>query len=127
MLEFKTLSLEDKTWVDELVKSEGCYSAGYSFGTIYIWNSNYRHLVARHGDRMIEKLRYSSEAAYTAPIGSGSVLPALDALREYCDSRGQQLILRGVTQRQMDSLEKECPGRFEYSEDVDFADYISLA
>lgn len=127
MLEFKTLSLEDKTWVDDLVKSEGCYSAGYSFGTIYIWNRNYRHLVARHGDRMIEKLRYSSEPAYTAPIGRGSVLPALDALREYCDSRGQQLVLRGVTERQMASLEKECPGRFEYTEDVDFADYIYKA
>lgn len=127
MLEFKTLSLEDKTWVDELVKEEGCFSAGYSFGTIYIWNSNYRHLVARFENRMIEKLRYSDEPAFTAPIGSGSVLPALEALLEYCDSRGQRLMLRGVTERQMAAIGKECPGRFEYTEDVDFADYIYRA
>ena len=49
MLELKTLSLEEKTWVDELVMCEDCACAGYTFGPIYLWNRTYRHLLAGQG------------------------------------------------------------------------------
>lgn len=127
MLEFKTLSLEDKTWVDELVMCEDCPCAGYNFGTIYLWNRNYRHLVARLGDRMVTKLRYSDELAFTFPVGRGSLRPMIEALGEYCAHKERPLLMQGVTEKQLAALEAEYPGHFEVSEDVDFADYIYLA
>ena len=41
MLEFKTLTLEDKPWVDQLVMQENSPSAGFNFGNIYLWNENH--------------------------------------------------------------------------------------
>ncbi|MEI3101607.1 MAG: hypothetical protein V8T45_07400 [Oscillospiraceae bacterium] len=87
MLEFKTLSLEDKTWVDELVMCEDCPCAGYNFGTIYVSNRNYRHLVARLGDRMVTKLHYSDELAFTFPVGRGSLRPMIKALGSAAPTR----------------------------------------
>ena len=49
MIEFKTVTLCDKDWVDEIVRAEGSRSADYNFGNIYIWDSHYRQLIARAG------------------------------------------------------------------------------
>ena len=57
---FKTVTLCDKRWVDQLVLAENSPSADYNFGNIYIWDKRYRQLIARVGDRMITKLRYLS-------------------------------------------------------------------
>lgn len=127
MLQFKTLSLEDKPWVDELAAQENSLSASFPFGTIYIWNTNYKHLVARCGGRMITKLRYGPIPAFAIPAGSGSLAPCVEAVREYAAYKGWPMLFRGLTEVQAERLEAECPGAFEYTEDVDFAEYIYLA
>ena len=53
MVEFKTVTLADKAWVDEIVMNENSRSADYNFGNIYIWDKHYRQLVFRCGDRML--------------------------------------------------------------------------
>jgi len=72
MLEFSTLTLEDKGWVDELVMSENTMAAGYNFGNIYLWSKNRQGMVARYGDRMITKLRFFDDVAFTSPLAAGS-------------------------------------------------------
>ena len=44
MVEFKTVTLADKAWVDEIVMNENSRSADYNFGNIYIWDKHYRQL-----------------------------------------------------------------------------------
>ena len=39
MIPFKTVTLCDKPWVDEIVFAEGSPSADYNFGNIYISDS----------------------------------------------------------------------------------------
>ena len=58
MLEFKPLTIADRQWVEELVMKENSPNADYNFSNMYIWNTNYRQLIARVGDRMISQLRY---------------------------------------------------------------------
>ena len=60
MLSFKTVTLCDKAWVDEIVRKENSPSADYNFGNIYIWDKYYRQLICRFGDRMLTKLRYAA-------------------------------------------------------------------
>lgn len=127
MLEFKTLTLEDKAWVDELVMSENSPSAGFNFGNIYIWNKHCKHLVARWGDRMVTKLRHGDYPAFVFPIGQGPLAPAVEAIREFAAARGCPLVLRGLTEKHAAQLEQACPGGFTYSEDEGSADYVYLA
>ena len=63
MIPFKTVTLCDKQWIDEIVMAEGSRSADYNFGNIYIWDNRYKQLVARAEGRMLTKLRYAGKSA----------------------------------------------------------------
>lgn len=125
MIEFKTVTLRDKRWVDEIVMAEGSRSADYNFGNIYIWDSRYHQLISRVGDRMLTKLRYEGLPAFVFPIGTGPLRPAIEALRAFAAFKGYEpLFLRGLTEEHRAQLESDYPGCFSYTEDVDNADYI---
>ena len=127
MLHFKTVTLCDKPWMDEIVMKENSPSANYNFGNIYIWDTRYRQRVCRLGDRMLLKFRYEGKAVFAFPIGSGPLRPAVDALRDFAAMKGYPFIFWGVTEQHKELLEREYPGGFTYTEDEDAADYIYLA
>lgn len=125
MIPFKTVTLCDKHWIDEIVMAEGSRSADYNFGNIYIWDNRYKQLVARAEGRMLTKLRYAGKPTFVFPIGTGPLRPAIEALREYARARGYEpFCLRGITEEHRAMLEEEYPGCFAFSEDTDNADYI---
>ena len=127
MIQFKTVTLCDKPWVDELVFAENSRSADYNFGNIYIWDKHYRQLISRCGDRMLTKLRYEGKPAFAFPIGRGPLRPAIEALRDFVAARGSELCLYGVTEEHRALLEREYPDAFAFSEDEGRADYIYRA
>ena len=126
-LQFKTVTLCDKAWVDPIVMAENSPSADYNFGNIYIWDKYYKQLICRFEDRMITKLRYEGERAFVYPIGSGPLRPAIEALKAFCDERGYPLLLRGVTENHCQELEDAFPGKFTYTLEERLSDYIYLA
>ena len=127
MIPFKTVTLCDKAWVDEIVFAENSPSADYNFGNIYIWDKHYRQLIARFGGRMLTKLRYEGQPAFVFPIGSGPLRPAIEALRAFAAGRGYPLVIRGITPAHMLHLDAEYPGRFSYVPEQDNWDYLDLA
>ena len=127
MIPFKTVTLCDKPWVDEIVFAENSPSADYNFGNIYIWDKHYRQLIARCGDRMLTKLRYDGHPAFVFPIGSGPLRPAIEALRAFAAERGYPLVIRGITPAHQLHLDAEYPGRFTYTPEQDNWDYLYLA
>ena len=125
MISFKTVTLCDKGWIDEIVMAEGSRSADYNFGNIYIWDQRYRQLVGRAEGRMLTKLRYEGQPAFVFPIGTGPLKSAIETLREFAAMRGYKpFCLRGVTEEHRALLEREYPGRFAFTEDTDNADYL---
>ncbi len=127
MIPFKTVTLCDKLWVDEIVFAENSPSADYNFGNIYIWDKHFRQLIARCGDRMLTKLRYEGQPAFVFPIGAGPLRPAIEALRAFADERGYPLVIRGITPAHQMHLDAEYPGRFRYAPERDNWDYLYLA
>lgn len=127
MLQFKTVTLNDKEWVDKIVMSENSPSADYNFGNIYIWDKHFRQLICRHEGRMMTKLRYEGHPSFVFPIGTGPLAPAIEALREFAAFKGYPFRLHGVTEAHKAQLESEYPGCFEFAEDRNCADYIYLA
>lgn len=127
MIQFKTLTLQDKSWVDRIVLAENSPSADYNFGNIYIWDKRYRQLICPFEGRLLVKLRYEGKPTFVFPIGTGPLEPAVEALREFAAFRGTPFTLRGLTERHVAQLEAAYPGRFELREDETCADYIYLA
>ena len=126
MLKFKTVTLADKAWVDEIVFSENSPSADYNFGNIYIWDKHFRQLICPFEGRMLTKLRYEGHPSFVFPIGTGPLRPAVEALRAFAAERGYSFRMHGITERHKQQLE-EFPGCFDFTEDSDFADYIYSA
>ena len=127
MLKFKTVTLADKAWVDEIVFSENSPSADYNFGNIYIWDKHFRQLICPFEGRMLTKLRYEGHPSFVFPIGTGPLRPAVEALRAFAAERGYPFRMHGITERHKQQLEEEFPGCFDFTEDSDFADYIYSA
>ena len=127
MISFKTVTLCDKPWVDEIVRLENSPSADYNFGNIFMWDRYYRQLISRCGDRMLTKLRYEGKPAFVFPIGSGPLRPAIEALEEFAAFRGYPLVIRGITEEHRAQLEAEYPGRFVFEPETKNFDYIYLA
>lgn len=127
MLKFKTVTLADKAWVDEIVFSENSPSADYNFGNIYIWDKHFRQLICPFEGRMLTKLRYEGHPSFVFPIGTGPLRPAVEALRAFAAERGYPFRMHGITERHKRQLEDEFPGCFDFTEDSDFADYIYSA
>ncbi|MBQ9686754.1 MAG: DUF2156 domain-containing protein [Oscillospiraceae bacterium] len=124
MIEFHAITLMDKEWVDQHLRCENSPSADFNFGNMFIWDGHYRQLICRFGDRTLTKVRRHGEPCFVFPVGCGALRPAIEALREYAAVRGFPMLLRGVTEAQRERLEQEYPGRFTFTEDEKYADYI---
>ncbi len=124
MLDFQTLEIQDKKWVEPILAAEASQSAGYDFATIYLWAPMWRQKAARVGDRLI--LRYQENDAYffAYPVGSGPLEPAVQAMRESAAALGLPLRMTGVTAPQREKLEQAFPGMFRYEAIPDSYDYI---
>ena len=127
MLTFNPVKLEDKAWVDPIVFAEDSRSAGFNFGNMYMWSGNGRHRITRLGDRLLIMLCYGPVPAFVFPIGSGELLPAVEALREYAQENGIPFILRGLTAAHVDELKLACPGQFSFEEMREYFDYVYAA
>jgi hypothetical protein len=124
MIEFHAVTLLDKEWIDRHVFCENSPSADYNFGNMFIWDAHYRQLVCCQGERTLTKVRLHGEPAFVFPIGCGPLKPAVEALRAYAAAKGYPFRLRGVTEKHRAELEALYPGRFAYTEEARYADYI---
>ena len=127
MLEFKPVTLRDKSWVDKIVMTENSPSADFNFGNIYIWDDEYKQQICRFGDRMLTLLPNEGQMAFAFPIGSGDLPSAVFAMKDYADAHGFPFRLLGITDAHRELLDRELPGRFEYEEEDSFGDYIYSA
>jgi hypothetical protein len=90
---------------------------------MFIWDAHYRQFVCQYGDRTLTKVKFG-EPAFVYPIGCGPLRPAIEALREYAAFKGWPFRLYGVTSTHRALLEAEYPGRFIFTEEASYADYI---
>ena len=63
---------------------------------------------------------------YGYPVGEGDVFAMIEELIDDSKSRGQEFILRAITKENADALEEKYPGRFDFSTNRDYSDYVYL-
>lgn len=124
MLLLEKISLEVKPEIDNICNVENSRSADYCFGNIYMWDKRFNQSVAVCGDRLITLLHRKGEKHFAFPIGSGDIVPAIDAMKEYCRSKSLPLKISGVCDEHLELLSSAFPDEFKITEDRDFSDYI---
>lgn len=71
-MEFKTLQLSDRAWVEPILAAEGSRSAGYNFGTLYLWAPMWRQTIARFENRLIIRYDLKEKTYFCLPCGQRS-------------------------------------------------------
>lgn len=127
MLPFHPLTIADKSWIDRIALDESSRSADFVFGNMFLWDEKYTQQVCRHGSRLLVMAGSGENTIFPFPIGSGDLVPAIEALARQAEAMGIAFMLRGVEDHHRAMLEDAFPGRFIFCHDSDYDDYVYFA
>lgn len=127
MLNFREITLEDRPWIQALLRESDYMGCEYSFANNMAWRRWHNTEICRFADFYICRAQEESGFSYTFPAGKGDYHTVLDALREDANAQNQPLILTGVTEPDLWRVLAWYPDQFELEEDPDASDYIYLA
>ncbi len=121
MLQFKTITLQDRPWVQEILYHAGRKGCEYSFCNLFFWMSRIGK-VARHKDVFLCRLDIKGKTLYLFPAGQGDLTEAVDLLRQ--DAGDAPFVLRGVTEEDKAFLEVHYPQKFTFTPLRNTFDYL---
>lgn len=126
MYEFKKPELDDKRWVDSILKRPDNMSCELCFGNLFIWSSVYHNMIVHYKDFFIAKNINETANVYSFPIGEGDLKDAFDFLIADAEADGKKCAVFGVTAPQKEMLDAIMPNAFHYAPNRDYFDYIYL-
>lgn len=123
MLNFKSPTLEDLSWVRPIFQNSETIGSDNTFGNIFFWKNstkikilNYKNFILRCYEDKVPKYRF--------PFGSGKLKEAIELLRKDSEIRNINLIFGGITEEEKNMLEELMPNKFEFIEEESREDYI---
>lgn len=127
MIEYKSITLDDKQWIDPLLKENNRRGCEYSFATKYIWSKAYNVQVAKVNGCFVSKNKVGSCVIINYPAG----LPenrklAVKSILNHQKSISERFYFHGLEKEQIEELEEVLPNQFEYKLSRDDCDYVYL-
>lgn len=126
MIPFKPIELEDRARVLYYTLSSPRRNCDLSFVNLYSWSFLYQTEIAEQDGFLLFRFYVDGGLAYMMPVGEGDVRPVVAALMEYADRLNAPFRMLGVCVNMKETLEQAFPGRFRFTSDRDYADYIYL-
>ncbi|MCD8129236.1 MAG: phosphatidylglycerol lysyltransferase domain-containing protein [Oscillospiraceae bacterium] len=124
MLTFHPMSTDDRLRMQRAARADGCRSADYYFGMLFLWSGKTRYWIADGESPMIQLQRAEESPLFLWPVGSGDKRAALQSLLDYATAQGFPPAFMGLEERHAAELETLFPGCFEIQERRNWADYI---
>lgn len=127
MIEFKTIEINDKTWMKPLIKASNMGGCHQNFGNLFAWAKVNDKGVAQVNDYLVVKANKGGEKpVYFYPAGKGDIKPVIEAIKEDAAERGKPLRFEGLSPENMEELDKLYPKQFKYKRVRDNFDYVYL-
>jgi hypothetical protein len=129
MLDFKPISIEDKEEIQKFLSIDSYKACDMGFQNMFLWRRQYEFRFCVEDDFFFFRSHGDDGECcyYKFPLGRGDVAQAIERLIAHTKAKGHGLRLFALTEQMKKRLEKACPGRFEYTENRDAADYIYLS
>ncbi|MBC5732882.1 MULTISPECIES: DUF2156 domain-containing protein [Lawsonibacter] len=124
MIDFHPPRLEEKPWVDELLRRADYRGCDYNFTNLFVWSRAYHQEIARVDDFLVTHVCGRMGCSFMFPAGGGDLASVIRKLEEEAARRGEPLRLVCLTPRQMAELEEFFPGQFTFTADRDGYDYL---
>lgn len=127
MLEFKTIELSDKTWIDRLLKISDFGGCEYCFANNMAWRRMYDTKITRYKDFYIP-CSFKDGMHFTFPAGGGNYGEVFEEMRKFSEANGYPLTIGSVTPRQFDIFKELFPAdSYSISTDEGGWDYVYLS
>ena len=109
MLEFKTLTIDDKELFESYTKNKYDNSEA-SFANLFIWREFYNTRYAVVGDFLVvHNNSIDGESFCYVPFGEGDFAECVRMLEEHFHSLGEKLCIASASLEQAESVKKEYP------------------
>lgn len=121
MLDFQTLTLADRPWVQKILYDANRQGCEYSFCNQFLWIRS-DGKVARFGDFFLARMEFGDKKFYFFPAGQGDLREVVELLR--ADAGDAPFVMRGVTEEDKTRLEELFPAKFRFIPKRDYFDYL---
>ena len=127
MLEFKSISINDKGAYDSFRMLDPTNGSEGVFATMFIWNEYYHLKTAQDDEFFYIRFNIKGKSpAYFFPVGNGNLEGAIKKLEEYSLSKNEKLRFMLVSEENKNKLNELFPDRFTFTSNRNCADYVYL-
>lgn len=126
MIHFKDIELQDKPLITSYTLNSPRQNCDLSFSNLCSWRFLYRTQFAVMDGYLLLKFWAEGQLVYMMPIGSGNLKKVLDALIDDAHREREPFCLLGICADMCSELEALMPGKFRFTADRDYADYVYL-
>ncbi|MDO4281798.1 MAG: phosphatidylglycerol lysyltransferase domain-containing protein [Peptococcaceae bacterium] len=129
MLGFKELELSDKDILNKFFDVCQNQNSECTFTNLFMWRRCYAVRWAVSDNHLLVEPNAFEESWILPPYGleeddDEMFHAAIEHAKEDYHDRGKQLVIRAVTEKDKERLERLFPGQFEFEEEPDIEDYI---
>ncbi|MCH5328436.1 MAG: DUF2156 domain-containing protein [Coprobacter sp.] len=125
MIDFKPISLADREVITSFTLAGDSRDCDFSFANLCSWHFLYDSEYAVVGDMLLIRCRWGEHRpVYMPPLGTGDMAAAVRLLERQARTSGHELCLVGVSPELVTDLERLFPGRFVFTPERDYFDYI---
>lgn len=125
-MEFKEITIHDKDIIQSFTLNSTRRNCDLSFSNLFSWRFMYHTKYAIVEDFLILRFYAEDELSYMMPIGKGDMKAVLEMMIEDAHKLGKPFQMLGVCVYSKDDIEAAMPGKFEFTSERDYADYIYL-
>lgn len=126
MISFKDIELSDRELITRYTQNSPRRNCDLSFSNLCSWRFLYNTQFAILDGYLLLKFWAEEELVYMMPIGNGDLKKVLEALIEDAYQEGKPFCLLGICSGMCSELETFMPGKFQFTADRDYADYLYL-
>lgn len=123
MLEFKQICLEDRNWINPILKESNFMGCEYNFANNLAWQTWGKSEICHYKNFYISKFGIE-KPTFNFPSGSGDYLDLLNQLKDYCRSINVPLVLTGACNHAVERLVEYNLYEFTVHKDESAFDYI---
>lgn len=126
MLSFHAVGMEDQERISKANAQSGFFGCEYCFGNNLAWAREYDTRVAYVQDFAVMCSHKMELPSFAFPAGKGDYKALFQEMKQYADSLGVPLRVRGIPVELVPNLEQWFPGKFQVETYREEADYLYL-
>lgn len=126
MINLKRITLEDKQWIDPLLRVSDLRGCHQNFTNLFAWSEINHYTIDRFQDRLIVKAQPEAGSVpyYFYPAGTGDLVQAVDAMQQDAQRCGHAFLMSGLSEANVAQMQELFADQFAYTPQRDYFDYI---